>query len=245
MLDPEGYARSAPSVGIPAQTDAGSSNAQRSAMSMSRADRERASQMGVLATGLASGTPSTFRETVGEILDEVPARSNRGKTIAIALVVAAAGAAGFFVLKTNRAKTTAAQQAPIAAPTTPATVRVNFTSDPNGALVVRADTGKELGETPLSTEIPYGDTAVEFVFKKEGYESKVAFVVPNMPSPLNATLQPIAKAAPKAEPVAAAEKATPLPTPAAQPSNKKPKKKPSGPRMQKLDDDAVLEPTFK
>jgi len=245
MLDPEGYARSAPSVGIPAQTDAGSSNAQRSAMSMSRADRERASQMGVLATGLASGTPSTFRETVGEILDEVPARSNRGKTIAIALVVAAAGAAGFFVLKTNRAKTTAAQQAPIAAPTTPATVRVNFTSDPNGALVVRADTGKELGETPLSTEIPYGDTAVEFVFKKEGYESKVAFVVPNMPSPLNATLQPVAKAAPKAEPVAAAEKATPLPTPAAQPSNKKPKKKPSGPRMQKLDDDAVLEPTFK
>jgi hypothetical protein len=174
----------------------------------------------------------------------VPARSNRGKTIAIALVVAAAGAAGFFVLKANNAKTTAAQQAPIAAPTTPATVRVNFTSDPNGALIVRADTGKELGETPLSTEIPYGDTAVEFVFKKDGYESKVAFVVPNMPSPLSATLQPVAKAAPKAEPVVAA--AQPAPTPVAQPANKKPpKKRPSGPRMQKLDDDAVLEPTFK
>ena len=91
------------------------------------------------------------------------------------------------------AKTTAAQQAPIAAPTTPATVRVNFTSDPNGALIVRADTGKELGETPLSTEIPYSDTAVEFVFKKDGYESKVAFVVPNLPSPLFATLQPVAQ----------------------------------------------------
>ena len=245
MLDPEGYARTAPSAGIPAQVDAGSSNAQRSAMSMSRADRERASQMGVLATGLASGTPSTFRETVGEILDEVPARSNRGKTIAIALVVAAAGAAGFFVLKANSAKTTAAQQAPIAAPTTPATVRVNFTSDPNGALIVRADTGKELGETPLTTEIPYSDTAVEFVFKKEGYESKVAFVVPNMPSPLSATLQPVSKAAPKAEPVVAAVQPTPAPTPAQPAAQKKPKKKPSGPRMQKLDDDAVLEPTFK
>jgi serine/threonine-protein kinase len=244
MMDPEGYARNAPSTGIPAQTDAASSHAQRSAMSMSRADRERASQMGVLATGLApAGTPSTFRETVGEILDEMPARNSRGKTIAIALVVAVAGAAGFFVLKANKAKT-AAQPAPITAPTTPATVRVNFTSDPNGSLVVRADTGKELGETPLSTEIAYSDTAVEFVFKKEGYESKVAFVVPNMPSPLSATLQPVAKAAPKPEPVVAV--AQPAPTPTAAPANKKPaKKKPSGPRMQKLDDDAVLEPTFK
>jgi serine/threonine-protein kinase len=246
MLDPEAYAKAAPSAGIPAHGDAASSSAQRSAMSMSRADRERASQRGLLATGLApSGTPSTFRETVGEILDEVPARSNRGKSIAIALVVAAAGAAGFFVLKANSAKKTAAQQAPITAPTTPATVRVNFTSDPNGALIVRADTGKELGETPLSTEIPYGDTAVEFVFKKDGYESKVAFVVPNMPSPLNATLQPVSKAAPKAEPVAAAEKPTPTPVAAQPAAQKKPKKKPSGPRMQKLDDDAVLEPTFK
>jgi serine/threonine protein kinase len=244
MLDPEGYAQQAPSAGIPAQTEAASSK--RSAMSMSRADRERASQMGVLATGLApAGTPSTFRETVGEILDEMPARNNRGKTIAIALVVAAAGAAGFFVLKSSKAKTTAAQQAQIAAPTTPATVRVNFTSDPNGALVVRADTGKELGETPLSTEIAYSDTAVEFVFKKEGYESKIAFVVPNMPSPLSATLQPVAKA-PKPEPVVAAAQPAPKPETAAQPANRKPpKRKPAGPRMQKLDDDAVLEPTFK
>ena len=246
MMDPEGYAQTAPSTGIPGRADAASSNAQRSAMSMSRADRERASQMGVLATGHApAGTPSTFRETVGEILDEMPARNNRGKTIALALVVAAAAAGGFFVLKANKAKTTAAQQAPIAAPTTPATVRVNFTSDPSGALIVRADTGKELGETPLSTEIAYSDTAVEFVFKKEGYESKVAFVVPNMPSPLSTTLQPVAKAATKPEPVVAA--AQPTPTPVAQPAApKKPaRKKPSGPRMQKLDDDAVLEPTFK
>jgi hypothetical protein len=146
------------------------------------------------------------------------------------------------MLKANNAKTNAATQPAIAAPTTPATVRVNFTSDPNGALIVRADTGKELGETPLSTEIPYGDTAVEFVFKKDGYESKVAFVVPNMPAPLSATLQPVSKAAPKAEPVVAAAQPTPAATPAA---NKKPKKKPSAPRIQKLDDDAVLEPTFK
>ena len=75
-------------------------------MSMSRADRERASQLGLLATGLApAGTPSTFRETVGEILDEIPARSSRGKTIAIAAGGRGRGAAGFFVLKANNAKT--------------------------------------------------------------------------------------------------------------------------------------------
>jgi len=240
MMDPEGYAQTAPKAGVPGHTDVSSSSAQRSAMSMSRADRERASQLGVLATGLApAGTPSTFRETVGEILDEVPARNSRGKTLAIALAVAAAGAVGLFALKANKTRTAAA---PIAAQT-PASVRVNFTSDPNGALIVRADTGKELGETPLSTEIPYSDTAVEFVFKKDGYESKVAFVVPNMPAPLFATLAPVAKAAPRAEPVVAAAQPAPV---AAQPAvQKKPKRKPSGPRMQKLDDDAVLEPTFK
>jgi eukaryotic-like serine/threonine-protein kinase len=242
MMDPEGYAQVAPTAGIPA--GAGTAEAQRSAMSMSRADRERASQLGMAATRATGGSPSTFRETVGEILDEVPARSNRGKTIAIAAVLAVAAAAGIFVLKTKPEKPASAS-APLAAPATPSTVRVSFTSNPAGALVVRADTGKQLGETPLDAEIPYGDAAVEFVFKKEGYDNKVAFVVPNLPAPLFAMLQPAAKAA-KSEPVVAVAQPAAASNPAASPapSPKKPKKRPAQ-RMQKLDDDAVLEPTFK
>jgi hypothetical protein len=122
--------------------------------------------------------------------------------------------------------------------TTPATVRVNFNTDPPHARVVRADTGKELGETPLSTEIAYGDTAIEFIFKKDGYDNAVAFVVPNLPTPVSAALHPLSRAA-KPEPAVTSPRSEPSvakkPTP--------PRKKPT--RVQKLDDDAVLEPTFK
>ena len=76
------------------------------------------------------------------------------------------------------------------APLHPASVRVNFNSDPDGAVVTLAD-GKTLGLTPLSTEIPYSDSAVEFVFKKQGYETKSMYVVPNLPSPLFANLRRI------------------------------------------------------
>ena len=104
---------------------------------------------------------------------------------------------------------------------------------------MRADTGKELGETPLSMEIPYGDAAVEFVFKKEGFESKIVSVVPNLPAPLSATLQPVP---PKAGAQARAPPPVAPPRPRRQRTRRPPKKKPHRP---KLDDDAVLEPSFK
>jgi len=247
MLDPDGYAatalRSGIVQGIPGERTTGA---------MSRAQLAQASQFDMSTGGLSatrgpSGSPSTFRQTVGEILEDeiVPAGSGRGKMVLIAAALAAAAIAGVFVFKRGQAAGTAAAQSPITAPTppigptTPATVRVNFNTDPPHALVVRADTGKELGETPLSTEIAYGDTAIEFIFKKNGYDNAVAFVVPNLPTPVSAALHPVTKAAAKTEAVAATPKSEPQaikkPTP--------PRKRPT--RVQKLDDDAVLEPTFK
>jgi serine/threonine protein kinase len=243
MLDPDGYAatalRSGIVQGIPGDRSTGA---------MSRAQLAQASQFdvsaGLSATRGPGGSPSTFRQTVGEILDEeiVPARSGRGKMMLVAAALAAAAVAGVFVFKRGKAAGSAANPAPIAAPTgpaapiRPASVRVNFNSDPPHALVVRADTGKELGQTPLSTEIAYGDTAVEFIFKKSGYENAAAYVVPNLPTPVSASLHALAKPAPKAEPAA--------PKPEPQAAKKPPAhKKPT--RVQKLDDDAVLEPTFK
>jgi hypothetical protein len=72
----------------------------------------------------------------------------------------------------------------------PSAVRINFNSDPDGAIVLRSD-GKTLGLTPLSIEVPYSDSAVEFQFRKVGYEKKTVYVVPNLPSPLFATLRKI------------------------------------------------------
>jgi hypothetical protein len=69
-------------------------------------------------------------------------------------------------------------------------VRINFNSDPDGAIVIRSD-GKTLGLTPLSIEVPYSDSAVDFQFRKVGFEKKTVYVVPNLPSPLFATLRKI------------------------------------------------------
>ena len=69
-------------------------------------------------------------------------------------------------------------------------MRINFNSDPDGAIVMRND-GKTLGLTPLSIEVPYSDSAVEFQFRKAGFEKKTVYVVPNLPSPLFATLRKI------------------------------------------------------
>jgi hypothetical protein len=68
------------------------------------------------------------------------------------------------------------------------TVRVNFNSDSNGATVVRAD-GTVLGVTPLSTDVPYGNTALAYVIRMDGYHPRTTSIVPNQPSPIFAVLQ--------------------------------------------------------
>src|SRR5206468_2176373 len=80
------------------------------------------------------------------------------------------------------------------------------------AVVLRPD-GKTLGLTPLSIEIAYSDSAVEFQFKKQGYEPKTMYVVPNLPSPLFATLRR-ADIEPAAVEGAGGSTGAPSPTPA-------------------------------
>ncbi|HEY2903059.1 MAG TPA: serine/threonine-protein kinase [Polyangia bacterium] len=81
----------------------------------------------------------------------------------------------------------------------PATVRMNINSDPEGATVVGPD-GSALGTTPLSFEVPFGNTPIEYVMRQDGYKPKTILVVPNLPSPVFAVLRRI-------EPVALAEPA--------------------------------------
>jgi hypothetical protein len=75
-----------------------------------------------------------------------------------------------------------------AAPKRPATVRVNFSSDPDGATVVRAD-GMVMGVTPLSVDVKFGDVAVPYVIRLDGYVQKTTSVVPNVASPVFALLE--------------------------------------------------------
>jgi tRNA A-37 threonylcarbamoyl transferase component Bud32 len=137
----------------------------------------------------APSTRTTFREGVGAIEEDpaaelVPAR-NRGHSFAVAAAVALAGmalAAGLSIGRVGEPTTSAAVSL------LPATIRVTLGSDPRGADVIAAD-GTALGTTPLSIEVPAGDSAVEYVFRKSGFRPKTISIIPNVSSPLFALLQ--------------------------------------------------------
>jgi hypothetical protein len=149
----------------------------------------------------ASGIRSTLREQVGELVREVdpfevdlevtkdlvPARNRSSAWLAIAMTAAASAAIAFGV---TRAKLTPDIEAPIpmaVAGHAPTTVRLTFASDPYGAELVGPD-GQTLGETPLSIEVPASDTPAEYTFRLSGYAEKKMTLIPNLASPVFATL---------------------------------------------------------
>jgi serine/threonine protein kinase len=243
LRDPDAYAPSAPLVGIPDDL----SGAARAAAPMKRSDINLAAKVG-FGSGLRMGSggaddpvtsPSTYRQGVGEIIEELTPKRTSRKAL---LFVALAGLTGLslFALTGRRENRHPAAPPVVEAPRVPTAVRVNFNSDPDRATVYRTDTGQELGTTPLSIEVPYSDSAVEFVFKKPGFENKVMYIVPNLPSPLFATLQPTPK---PAKPETPGTLRALAPT---SPGGKSARRRAAGApaRRDKLDDDAVLEPSI-
>ena len=157
-----------------------------------------------------SGPSEILRGGTGELIHTEsprPKRKHRG----MFLVGAAALAVGAFVnVGFRRAAPPAAGAVAAAsqAPANPEAVRVNFSSDPNGATVSRKD-GTVLGTTPLSTQIAYSDAPVEVVIQKAGFQSKTVAFVPNMPIPVLAVLRKETARAPEQAPAPAAASDSP------------------------------------
>jgi serine/threonine-protein kinase len=188
---------------------------------------------------------STFNGSTGEIraldVEAIP-RARYGRKLAVAAAVVAA----VVVIQT------AAYRRPVASLVAaaqslsrPATVRLNFGSDPDGATVVRSD-GVIVGTTPLSTEVPYADVATEFVVRKPGYVSKTVSLVPNLPSPVFAVLQAMEPPAPPPVVSAVARPTATAPSPASRATRRPaPVRRPSAPALRpaSLGDDEILPPT--
>jgi serine/threonine protein kinase len=163
---------------------------------------------------LSRPTPAAFSfqqhvGEVGEAIDSRPRRSHRG-----VLFLGAVAALAVVALANRGVRGQATQLfARAAAPKRPATVRVNFSSDPAGAAVSRSD-GAVLGVTPLSAEIPYSDKPVDYRLSRDGYSSKVASFVPNLPSPVFVLLERLPQPTPApAVPSADSSVASSVPTP--------------------------------
>jgi serine/threonine protein kinase len=128
---------------------------------------------------------STLLEGAGEISEDRIPRPHHRRGIVLAAL-----AGSFVVLSPSRA-----YKAPMArvvaaahALSQPASVRLNFNSDPDGATVSRAD-GTVLGSTPLSIEAAFGDAPTAFLLNKRGFVPKRVAIVPNLPSPIFAVLE--------------------------------------------------------
>jgi serine/threonine-protein kinase len=206
LLDPEGYIAGTPTTGMPAEL----TGVTRLAAPMARKEMNFGNAVTDFRGGREGGVvtdpnaiPSTFRHGVGQMSAVVSLRPKANRKLLLGM---AGGVAlvGLFVSLTRGSKhDTRKTQAPTAAglpgPGTPperrpTTVRINFSSDPAGATVLRTLDGWELGKTPLSVEIPYSDASVEFKLRLAGYEDKSVTIVPNLPAPFFATLRPVVPA---------------------------------------------------
>jgi serine/threonine-protein kinase len=204
LLDPERYVAATPTTGLPAEL----TGVTRLAAPMARKDMN----FGNPVTGFRSGgvvvdptsVPSTFRHGMGE-MDKVTSlrpKTNRKVLLGIAAALAIVALVTAFSQAPRRdgGRSVAAASGPGPKLSTgangnerrPTTVRINFSSDPDGATVLRALDGWELGRTPLSVEVPYSDTSVEYKLRRAGYEDKSVTIVPNLPAPFFATLRPLA-----------------------------------------------------
>jgi len=221
---------------------------------MARSEMDARSKLG-FGSGMdvsrpPGGIPSTFREGRGELFERlVPKR--KGGMLAFYVGIAGAAAAVVVLVVTRGGGNSGYKQQQTTAQVAlhPSTVRINFNSDPDGAIVIRSD-GKTLGLTPLSIEVPYSDSAVEFQFRKVGFEKKTVYVVPNLPSPLFATLHKLEAPAPEASATAStpASRRSSNQAAASDRDRDRPRRNQPPPRerpqLHNDDEDGTLEPSF-
>jgi serine/threonine protein kinase len=140
---------------------------------------------------------STFRHTAGEVVDDVELKPKRNRGGLVFLGVASL--VGIAVVGMHGRGAGAQLVATAKAAVRPSTIRVNFSSDPDGATISRTD-GSVLGVTPLSIDVPYSDKPTDFRVSKDGYTAKISSIVPNLPLPVFALLEKNAEPAPVAAP---------------------------------------------
>jgi serine/threonine-protein kinase len=222
LLDPEGYAATAPAMAphtpplAPAAVMDGMG-----ATPSGRADSVVSGQVlfGNSNTEMGARSvplPSTFRHAAGELTEEEaergPATKSR-KTALVAAIVgvaAVAAVAAFYFTQKSSTEPAVPDQAPaVAQPAAPKKVRLSFKSEPTGAAVLRKDTNEQIGVTPFTVELPASQTSVDFLFKKDSFGDKIETFIPAesgqlavamIATPAQVPSQPSAEAKPENKP---------------------------------------------
>ena len=135
------------------------------------------------------GTPSTFREGRGELIEQLHPEEANGQAFLFVRHRRLSSAPPWSLFGPRRERRR--QPLPAAPRRAAPELGAHQLQLRSGRRDRARGDGKTLGLTPLSIEVPYSDSAVEFQFKKAGFENKTVYVVPNLPSPLFATLRKI------------------------------------------------------
>jgi hypothetical protein len=124
----------------------------------------------------------------------------------------------------------------------PLKVKLNFKSDPAGAVVLRKDTNEQLGVTPFDVELPASEAPIDFLFQKEAYREKIEPFAPRESGQVAVTL--VANPAPAPERPAPHSEAKAAPGPKANQAGRH--KPPTGRKRSghAMDEDGVLAPSF-
>ena len=257
LLDPEGYAATAPAMAPHTPPLAPSSMMDGvGAAPGGRADSVVSGQVLFGNSNAEMGArsvplPSTFRHSVGELTEEDTdlGRPNRSsKTTLVAAIVGVAAVAGvaafYFTQRSTTEHSAPDEAATVVQPTAPKKVKLSFKSDPAGAAVLRKDTNEQLGITPFAVELPASQTAVDFMFRKDSFGDKIETFVPAESGQVSVALSAIPQPIPQ----------PPQPSAEAKLGNKPSAKpaavghrKPSAGRKHgghAMDEDGVLAPSF-
>ena len=197
----------------------------------------------------AGHLPTTFRHATGEVIIEderyTPVKPRRsGLALSVVAAIAVAGLAAYYFTQRGPA-----EPPPVVATVAPPVVevrkvRLNFSSDPTGAAVLRKDTNQQLGITPFNIDLPAGQVPIDFLFRKDAFFERVESFVPSQSGQLAVALLPEVPAAAAPEPAPRV-----APKPAAKPSRSAAtsRRKPSPGRSHgshSMDEDGVLAPSF-
>ncbi|MDB4983432.1 MAG: hypothetical protein JWM82_4184, partial [Myxococcales bacterium] len=137
-----------------------------------------------------------FQITNPGVQTEVDAPPPGNKKMLIGLGVGALAVVGIAVAVLGGGKKAGAPAPVVAAVAALATVKIEVTSTPSGASVIRAEDGAFLGRTPFHVALAKSSKELDLVVKHEGYEDQRVVVPLLEDGKSDVTLTAVAKAPP-------------------------------------------------
>jgi len=255
LLNPTSYASKAPKLPTPSPTARTTLAIAEGAAPRVRADSVISGQVlfgkhGEVPEG--SPKPSTFQGANGEVaddgFDDIVKPKRTGLWVALAGTAVLAGSLAFFLTRGTKVVPAPAPVSTPAVASAPKLIKLQFSSEPTGAQVIRQDNGQHLGTTPFAVEMKAAEGFAAVVFKKHEFMDTTKTFDTSASGSVEATLTKVPSPMPTKPATAVSEELEISPKSAVKP-NRPPTPHRGGAakgghKGRTLDEDGVLAPSF-